>query len=422
MARNPSSEHVGNAPQGKRRLTVDEALEHILASVRPVAGRERSALREALGRVLDEDIRAAIDVPAHTNSAMDGYAVPGADLPASGERRLRIVGTAFAGRPFAGSIAAGECVRIMTGAPLPGGADTIVIQEDVATQEDCAIVGSGHRVGQHVRRAGEDLRAGAVALAAGTRLEPAHLGVLASIGIGDVAVRRRVRVAFFSTGDELRSVGDALAPGEIYDSNRYTLWGMLARLGVEILDLGVIRDRLEDVERALEKAAAGADAIVTSGGVSVGEADLLTRALEKIGEIGFWKVAMKPGKPVAFGRIGAALYFGLPGNPVSVMTTFYELVQPALVAMSGARNLPPPVYLTAVCTSTLRKQPGRQEFQRGILERDRDGRYRVRSVGSQGAGILHSMTDANCFIVLALDAGTVPAGSEVCVRPFAAFV
>ncbi len=403
-------------------LRLEDALERILRLVRPVDGAETLAVRSALGRILLADVVSRIDVPAHTNSAMDGYALARTDLPVDEPRALSVVGVSAAGRPFDGELRAGQCVRIMTGAPLPTGADTVVMQENVRQDGAQAIFAPGERPGQHVRQAGEDIRAGDVALQAGKRLGPAELGMLASVGVSEVTVRRRPRVAFFSTGDELKSVGEALGPGQIYDSNRYVLHGLLRRLAVDPMDLGVLRDRPADVEQAFDSAAKYADAIVSSGGVSVGEADYVKQTLERIGAVEFWKVAMKPGRPIAFGRVGEALFFGLPGNPVSVMATFYQLVQPALLALAGNRDARMTLTLTAIATEPLRKKRGRREFQRGVLSRDANGRYVVRGTGQQGSGILRSMSEANCFIVLDEDAGPICEGGEVIVQPFAAFV
>jgi len=403
-------------------LKLADALERILAEVKPVVGSETVAVRSALGRVLAADVESRIDVPSHTNSAMDGYAVIGADLPADAGTRLEVIGTSAAGRPFGGQVAPGQCVRIMTGAPMPAGADTVVMQENVTRDGDTAIIGAGQKPGQHVRQAGEDIAAGSVALRAGTLLMPAQIGILGSLGVGEVSVRRRPRVAFFSTGDELRSVGEPLGEGQIYDSNRYTIFGMLTRLGVEVFDMGIVRDERDAVEQAFAKAADAADAIVTSGGVSVGDADYVTETLERAGTVGFWKVAIKPGRPLAFGRIGNALFFGLPGNPNSVMATFYQLVQPALQALAGMPEPSPPLTMPAVSASALRKKPGRTEFQRGVLSRGDDGGLVVHKTGQQGSGVLSSMAAANCFIVLPEDAGPVSVGDEVIVQPFAAFV
>ena len=400
-------------------LLVGQALERIHALVAPVSGTERVAVRETLGRVLAKPVLSAIDVPAHDNSAMDGYAVRAADAGGDdGPTVLRVLGTAWAGRPFPGPIGPGECVRIMTGAVMPPGADTVVIQEKTeAGPGDSIRFADRPRAGDNVREAGEDLPRGATVLDAGQRIGPAELGVLASLGTVEASVRRRVRVAFFSTGDELRSLGEPLAEGCIYDSNRYTLLAMLRAIGAEVLDLGVVRDVREEVERAFREAAGAADAIVTSGGVSVGEADFVKETLERTGEVGFWKIAMKPGRPLAFGKVGGALFFGLPGNPVSVMVTFYQFVQPALRRMMGETTAAP-VRFQVPCASRLRKRPGRVEFQRGVLGHDAAGRLVVRSTGGQGSGILNSMHEANCFIVLPLESDGVEPGTEVDVEPF----
>jgi molybdopterin molybdotransferase len=403
-------------------LRLADAVARILAEVHPVTDAETIAVRGALGRVLQADVVSLIDVPAHTNSAMDGYALAGADLVADAEVHLEIIGVAAAGRPFDGRVSAGKCVRILTGAPMPEGADTVVMQERVMRDGDTAIVGAGQKSGQHVREAGEDIAAGELALAAGSRLMPAELGMLASVGVGEVSVLRRPRVAFFSTGDELRSVGEPLDTGQIYDSNGYTIHGMLTRLGVEVVDMGVVRDEPEAVERAFTEAAKQADAVVTSGGVSVGDADYVTQTLEKAGSVGFWQVAIKPGRPLAFGRIGDALFFGLPGNPVSAMVTFYQLVQPALQALAGIPDTGPPLIVTAISRVALHKKTGRREFQRGVLTRDSDGRFVVDRAGQQGSGILSSMSAANCFIVLPEEAGPLSEGDEVTVQPFTTFV
>jgi molybdopterin molybdotransferase len=407
---------------GHRALRVEEARARILAEVQPVEGIETLGLRDALDRVLGEDVHSSVNVPSHDNSAMDGYALAGGDLPTEGERAFPVVGTSWAGRPFEGIVHSGQCIRIMTGATLPKGIDTIVMQEHVRRDGDVAVIASGHRQGQHRRLAGEDIRAGDVAVAAGTRLMPAQLGLIASVGAGQVKVFRRPRLAIFSTGDELRGIGEPLGEGQIYDSNRYSLHGMASRLGLEVLDLGVVRDTREATQRAFEEAASKADAIVTSGGVSVGDADYVVETLQKHGQVGFWKVAMKPGKPIAFGRVGRALFFGLPGNPVSSMVTFYQLVQPALRKLTGDRATDLPILVKASCQSRLRKKPGRLEFQRGVLERTVEGGYAVRAVGQQGSGVLRSMAEANCFIVLAPEQDTVQPGAEVEVQPFAGLV
>jgi molybdopterin molybdotransferase len=301
---------------------------------------------------------------------------------------------------------------------MPAGCDTVVMQEATTVSGETIRMAPGGKTGMNVRHAGEDLRAGAVALSAGMRLKPVDLGLLASVGIAEVPVRRRIRVAFFSTGDELCSIGEPLREGCLYDSNRYTLYGMLTRAGADVLDLGVVRDTREAIEQAFRDAAALADVVITSGGVSVGEADFVKETLDRLGGIDFWRIAMKPGKPLAFGRLdGGAYFFGLPGNPVSVMVTFYQFVRPALRRLAGERATPE-VWLRAPCLSPLKKSPGRTEFQRGVLTSGPDGQLAVQTSGAQGSGILHSMSVADCFIRLPAESGDVEAGTLVDVQPF----
>jgi molybdopterin molybdotransferase len=397
-------------------------LQHIASQAQPVTGFEKVALRSALGRVLAKDIYSPIDVPAHTNSAMDGYAVKHGDLSASGVTELKVVGTSWAGRPFSGPVAPGQCVRVMTGAVMPDGTDTVIMQEQVELEADTVRIGGGHKGGhkggQNVRAAGEDLSKGQLVFAAGKQVSPPELGMLASLGVAEVVVKRRLRVAFFSTGDELRSIGEALSKGEIYDSNRYTLFAMLSRLGVDIIDMGVVRDDREATKDAFLEAARNADVIVTSGGVSVGEADYVKETLDALGRVSFWQIAMKPGRPLAFGHVKDAVFFGLPGNPVSVMVTFYQFVGPALRRMMGQSDISPVPAFRVRCESRLKKSPGRMEFQRALLERDEKGELVVRSTGQQGSGLLHSMSGANCFVILPKDWGTVEPGTLVEVQPF----
>ena len=394
-------------------MPVDKAREVIARFLSPVTAVERVHVRAALGRVLAADVMSPLDVPAHDNSAMDGYAVRHADLASGGEVTLTVAGSAFAGAPYAGSLNAGEAVRIMTGGVVPPGADTIVMQEHVKAGEGRVTIGPGHRKGQNLRRAGEDLKAGSAALTRGRRLRPAEVGLIASLGIPEVSVYRKLRVAFFSTGDELVSIGTVPAEGQIYDSNRYTIHAMLERLGCEVLDLGVVRDDPKLIEDAFAQAAAAADVVITSGGVSVGEADFVKELLTKLGEVVFWKIAMKPGRPLAYGRIGGAHFFGLPGNPVSVMVTFYQFVRDALLTLSGQDPVEEVPTFKVPCTSALKKAPGRTEFQRGILSRGNDGSWSVRVTGEQGSGILRSMSEANCFIILPTDQGNVAPGNLV---------
>jgi molybdopterin molybdotransferase len=393
-------------------LRVDKAVEAIRACLSPIAETERLPIRETRGRVLAEDIVPAINVPAHDNSAMDGYAVRFSDLEA---QPLKEVGMALAGKPFAGKLHAGECVRIMTGAVMPAGADTVVIQEVVEKEGNRITIPPGQKKAQNVRYAGEDLSQGKAVLRPGQLLRPAELGLIASLGIGEVKVKRRLRVAFFATGDELASIGAPLKEGEVYDSNRYTLHGMLARLGVEIIDMGVVRDDPKELESGFRKAAAVADVVITTGGVSVGEADFVKQLMAKLGEVLFWKIAMRPGRPMAFGKIGNAFLFGLPGNPVAVMVTFYQFVREALLHLSGRTDDYVIPLLQANASQVIRKVAGRTEYQRGILFRE-GAEWKVRTTGQQGAGVLRSMSEANCFIVLEHERGKVEAGEPVSVQ------
>lgn len=397
-------------------MPVAKAREVIARFLDPVSAVERVHVRAGLGRVLAEDITSPLNVPAHDNSAMDGYAVRFSDLKPAGETTLKVAGNAFAGAPFAGAMQPGECVRIMTGGVIPAGADTIVMQEHVKAAGDQVTIAAGHRKGQNLRRAGEDLAVGQVALKRGSELRPADIGLIASVGIGEVMVYRRLRVAFFSTGDELVSVGTVPKEGQIYDSNRYTIHGMLTRLGCEVIDMGVVRDDPALLEQAFRQAAAAADVVITSGGVSVGEADFVKDLLNKLGEVVFWKIAMKPGRPLAYGKIAGAHFFGLPGNPVSVMVTFYQFVRDALLRLSGRDPVPTLPTFKVPCTSSLKKAPGRTEFQRGILSQDAGGAWSVRVTGEQGSGVLRSMSEANCFIILPTEQGNVSAGALVDVQ------
>ncbi|KAB2965224.1 molybdopterin molybdotransferase MoeA [Zoogloea sp.] len=408
----------GCASAGARKtLSVDEARQIILSTVTPLSGWEKVAIRAALGRILAADVIAPCNVPAHDNSAMDGYAVRAEDLSADGEVSLQVVGTAFAGRGFSGIVGAGQAVRIMTGGVMPMGADTIVVQEIVRTEGSTVVVPAGIRKGQNVRRAGEDLAEGAVAIPRGKLMGPAELGLAASLGLAEVCVTRRLRVAFFSTGDELATIGRPLAPGEVYDSNRYTLHGALTRLGCELVDMGVIPDRPDELEAAFRNAAACSDVVLTTGGVSVGEADFIRELMARLGEVSFWKIDIKPGRPMAFGKIGNTWMFGLPGNPVAVMVTYYQFVMDALLRVAGQDPLPQRPLMQAVCTSAIRKLSGRKEFLRGRLYLE-DGQWQVRSASAQGSGILRSMSEANCFIVLDEHRGDVSPGETVQVQLF----
>jgi len=377
---------------------------------------------QALHRILAEDVVSPISVPPHDNSAMDGFAFRGSEMQTGQATRLRVVGTALAGKAWAGSCGAGECVRIMTGAIMPAGLDTVAPQELVQVDGEQVVIPAGLlHTGDNRRLLGEDLMAGRPALSAGTRLTPAACGLIASLGLPQVKVWRRPRVAYFSTGDEILSLGEPPREGAVYDSNRYTVFGLLTRLGCEVIDLGVVKDQPELLEAAFRRAAAQADAVITSGGVSVGEADYTKAMMKKLGDVAFWRIAMRPGRPMAVGRLTAgghsALLFGLPGNPVAVMVTYAAFVRPALQKLMGW-NAPPQPMLRARAVDTMRKKPGRTEYQRGIVERREDGELWVRLTGNQGSGVLSSMVQANGLIVLGHAQPTVQSGDWVDVMMF----
>ncbi|MDH5286382.1 MAG: molybdopterin molybdotransferase MoeA [Betaproteobacteria bacterium] len=399
-------------------MPVEGARALIRRFLAPLTATERVGVREALGRVLAADLVSPIDVPGHDNSAMDGWAVRFADLAPAAATKLARVGESFAGKPFAGTVGAGQAVRIFTGAVMPAGADTVVMQERAREVPGGVEIAAGAvgKAGQNRRFAGEDVRRGNTVFRAGQALRPAEVGMIASLGVAEVDVFRRLRVAFFSTGDELVPIGRPLGAGQVHDSNRYTIHGMLARLGCEVVDMGVVPDVPELLERAFATAAANADVVITSGGVSVGEADYVKQLLDRLGEVVFWKIAMKPGRPLAYGRIGNAHFFGLPGNPVSVMVTFYQFVREALMVLQGRRDAGPVPTFKAKLAAPIRKAPGRTEFQRGILAQADDGGWTVRTTGDQGSGILSSMSQANCFIVLPTATGDVAAGELVDVQ------
>jgi molybdopterin molybdotransferase len=399
-------------------LPVAHAQRIIRDFITPVCAVEKLALRSALGRVLAQDVISPINVPAHDNSAMDGYALRSGDLHPDAPVTLRIVATALAGSSGNRAVEPGQCVRIMTGAVMPDGCDTVIPQElaGPASESEVTIPAGVVKAGDNRRFKGEDLQAGSAALAAGKVLRPADLGLLASLGIAEVPVWRRLRVAFFSTGDELCSVGEPLESGCVYDSNRYTLHGMLSRLGCDIIDMGVVRDEPQALEAAFRTACESADAIITSGGVSVGEADYTKQIMAQLGDVTFWKIGMRPGRPMAFGKISSngksAYLFGLPGNPVAVMVTFYFFARDALLHMMGARDTGLPL-MQARAHAAIRKKPGRTEYQRGIVAQGADGRQWVRLTGAQGSGILRSMSEANCMVVLHDEQGNVNTGDLV---------
>ena len=417
------AERAGCGDFDPNSLPAEEALRRMRAAVKAVTGAETVALSDAFRRVAAADITAAAPVPTSSNASMDGYAVNALDLPAGGACTLRIKGTAAAGHPFTGVLQRGQCARIMTGAPLPAGADTVVMQEAATVNVGAAAVtiGAGQRRNQFVREVGGDFNAGDTILSAGDFIDAAALGVLAAAGAASVRVVRKPRVAFFSTGDELRAVDQPLAAGELHDSNRHTLGAMLRALAVEAADFGIVRDDPAATGRALGDAAASADAVIATGGASVGDADYVRRMLGEMGRVHFWKIAMKPGRPLSFGEIGGALFFGLPGNPVSVMVTFRQFVLPALRRLMGLREAAP-LRISARLAAPLQKIPGRLEFQRGILALEKNGEYTVRTTGSQDSAVLSSMRKANCYIVLPPAQGDTAAGAAVTVEPFGVWI
>lgn len=412
--------------RGEPQLSVAQARDAILAAIGPVDGVETVPLSQAVGRILADDQASPIDVPAHDNSAMDGFAFDGAALAAGQPLRMPVRATVYAGRPHDEPVPPGACVRIMTGAVMPAGADTVVPVELASLDGGEVLVPAGAvRAGENLRRRGEDLARGGVALPAGRLLRPSDLGLAASLGWATLPVRRKLRVALFSTGDEIFAPGEPLPPGGVYDSNRASLRAALQRLGLEVIDLGGVRDDPTALRQVLESAVAQADAVVTSGGVSMGDADYTRDVLATLGEVAFWKVAMRPGRPFAFGPLRAqgrtAWLFALPGNPVAALVTFYAFAREALLRMAGA-TASPPRALRVRSAEAIRKRPGRTEFQRGILGRDAQGEVVVRLTGSQGAGILRSMSEADALVVLGHEQGSVAAGDWVEVWPFEGLV
>lgn len=397
-------------------MSVDQARQLIKQFLSPVTETETINVQTAFHRTLAANVLSPMNVPPHNYSSMDGYAVRAADLTGS-VTKLKKIGTSFAGHGFDGKVDEGECVRIMTGALIPAGSDSVVMQEQSKADGDTIEFGTACKRGQNIRLIGEDIQQGAVVLAQGQRINAAEMGLLASLGFAEISVFRKLKIAIFSTGDELIQPGKALAGGQIYDSNRYSLIGLLTELGVEILDMGNIRDDKNAVREALQKASSLADVIITSGGVSVGDADYIKELLDELGEVVFWKLAMKPGRPLAYGKVGHCHFFGLPGNPVAVMVTFLQFVRNALWELMGQH--PKPVFsFQAISTTPIKKAAGRTEFQRGILTQGDDGVWRVETTGEQGSGILSSMSRANCFIVLPMEQGNVEKGSVVQIQLF----
>jgi molybdopterin molybdotransferase len=398
-------------------FSFEEARQRVLERVAPLAEWEQLAVKGTLGRILAEDVRAPFDIPPLPNSARDGYALRSADLVGAGSARLRVVAEVPAGQYCDREIRAGEAARIFTGAPLPPGTDTVVMQEHVQRHDASVEVPAGAvKANDNVRPRGEDVKTGEVVLESGTFIRPQEMGILGSLGLTQVWVNRRPRVAVISTGNEVVEAGETRGPAQIFDSNRYALIGLLEMLGVEAVDFGIIRDEHEELRKAFLTASAQAHAILTSGGVSVGAYDLVRDILNEVGAIDFWRVKMRPGGPQAYGRIGPAYFFGLPGNPVSAMVVFLEIVRPALWRLMGRKDWQPTRF-HARLRETIRKRPGLMEFQRGVLTYTDLG-WEVTTTGPQGSGILRSMVQGNCLIFLAEERGDYESGEEVWVEPF----
>jgi molybdopterin molybdotransferase len=398
-------------------ISFEEAKKRILDTVAAVNEIEEIKVTSSLNRILASDVKASFDVPPHDNSAMDGYAIRHQDISETEEVRLKIIGDLPAGVYFDKEVREKEAVRIMTGAKMPKGADTVIIQE-ITTQQDNYIIipPNAAKKGANVRLQGEDISKGNLILQKGTIIRPQEMGMLASMGYSTISVYRKLNIAIVSTGDELVLPGEQLTPGKIYDSNRYSLIGLLTQLGIEIIDLGIVKDDREDLKKKLVEVSYKADAIITSGGVSVGKYDLVKEVVEEIGNVEFWQVKVKPGKPLSFGKIGNSYFFGLPGNPVSVMVTFIKFVKPAILKMAGSKDYDKIILFKAKTKSSISKKYGRLEFARGILRYGKDG-WEVTLAGPQGSGILRSMVLANCLVVILPDQKDITAGDEVWVEP-----
>lgn len=404
----------------KGLMPLADALETMQEALSIVCDKITLPLSDALGFTLCENIISQKNVPPFNNSAMDGYALHADDLKdcsADNPVKLTLVGKSFAGVPFNGEVEAGCCIRIMTGALIPDSLNCVVMQEQCLAEGELITFSRATEINNNVRFAGEDLSIGQHVLQKGHKLTPRDIPLLASLGIANVEVYRKLKVAVLSSGDELKSLGDTLQQGEIYDSNRYSIMALLSRLNVEVIDFGIIKDDYALIKAAMLKADKLADVVITSGGVSVGEADFIKEVLNEIGEIGFWKLAIKPGKPFAFGQLQNSVFFGLPGNPVSAIVTLYQLAVPAMAKMSG-ELVKPALRLNAICSDALSKAPGRTDFQRGTYSTNEQGQLVVLTTGNQGSGVFSSMSQSNCFIVLEQDRGNIAAGETVVVEPY----
>ncbi|WDE12667.1 molybdopterin molybdotransferase MoeA [Thalassomonas haliotis] len=396
-------------------LPFETALEKMLSSITPIVETKELAIGDALHYVLAQDVLSPLNVPPHDNSAMDGYAFAADSLKDS--RVLTLAGKSFAGAPFEGKCLPGQCIRIMTGAKMPAECDTVEMQENVEVTAAGIEFLELKKLGAHVRNAGEDIKAGQMVLSAGHRLTAIDIGVLASLGLGTVKVYRKLNIALIATGDELKSPGQTLTPGDIYESNSYVLAAMLSKLNVNVIDFGIIEDDYQLIKAAFVKADQQADAVISSGGVSVGEADYTKDVLDELGQIDFWKIAIKPGKPFAFGQLKNSIFFGLPGNPVSALVTAHQLAIPGLLKLQNGEPVKR-ISVAATTTTDLRKSPGRMDLQRGVLSVNEAGENIVTSTGAQGSGILSSLARANCYIVLPREQGRVAAGQQVRVQLF----
>lgn len=393
----------------------ETALEQLLAQIKVTTKTQQVSIEQACGRVLAQAVVSELNIPPADNSAMDGYAVKAADAVEGAT--LTQVAKIFAGHPFEGELQQGQCARIMTGAQMPAGADTVIMQENTSANEDQITINQTVKLADHIRRAGEDIKVGQEVLTSGRRLTPADIGLLASLGCAEVTVFEQLTVAVISTGDELKKPGTELEKGQFYESNGYTVSSVLERFGVKLVNFGIIEDDLEALRTAFSQADDVADVVITSGGVSVGEADYTKTVLEELGRIDFWKLAIKPGKPFAFGHLPNSYFIGLPGNPVSALVTLHQLGIPMLRKVSG-ESAKPPMRLPAIAEANMGKRPGRTDFQRGNYYVAEDGRLMVTPTGAQGSGILTSMSRANCYVILEQERGRVNAGETVTIEPF----
>lgn len=407
-------------PTSQPLLSFEQALNNLLSSVSTLLPKETITLAEANKRVLAEHIYSPLNVPPFNNSAMDGYGIRFSDWQIN--KPFNIVGHVLAGQSYDTPLQPQQCVRIMTGAAIPDGVDTVVMQEMADVNENSVIFNHNVKKGQNIRLIGEDIKQGSRILAQGRQLGVAELPIIASLGINEIAVYRRLKVAIFSTGDELISVGSALNNGQIYDTNRFTLKLMLEKLGCQVIDFGIIPDNEQLIRQTIQQADQQADVVISSGGVSVGDADYIKKILSEQGQIYFWKLAMKPGKPFAFGKLTNAWFCGLPGNPVSATVTFYQLVQPFLIKLSGNSQWQRPPQFKAKTITPLKKTPGRTDFQRGKLSINENGEWQVNSVGQQGSHIFSSFSLADCFIILERERGPVQINELVTVEPFNALL